>query len=117
MIGNNYIAFIVICDKNPAISQQSTRDPRQLHAIRVGDWKLFLDRQGAFGQSKHNSAELNQKFALLRKEKGPALFHLSEDPNEMIDLSTKYPEKVKEMQALAEERLEEIKRNIVPLTD
>ena len=70
------------------------------HAIRVGDWKLFP----------------NGKDAKLPKGKaGPALFNLADEPNEMTDLSAKYPEKVKEMQEVAKKRLADIKEGIIPL--
>ena len=46
-----------------------------------------------------------------------ALFNLAEEPNEMTDLSAEYPERVKEMQALAEKRLAEIESNTVPLAE
>ena len=70
------------------------------HAIRVGDWKLFLNRKGA---------------KLKKGGKGPVLFNLANEVDEMTDLSAKYPEKVKAMQALAKKRLAEINSNIIPL--
>ena len=70
------------------------------HAIRVGDWKLFLNRKGA---------------QLKTKGKGPALFNLADEADEMTDLSAKYPERVKAMEALAKKRLAEINSNIIPL--
>ena len=89
----------------------------QLHAIRVGPWKLFLNRQEAAKQNKQYSAETNQQLAVLGQAKGPVLFNVAEEPNEMTDLSAKYPERVKEMQALAQKRLAEIKSNVIPLVD
>jgi arylsulfatase A-like enzyme len=87
----------------------------QFHAIRVGDWKLFLNRQAAARQNKRNSAETNRRLAALGRGKGPVLFNLAEEPNETTDLSARYPERAKEMQALAEKRLADIKGNVVPL--
>jgi len=73
------------------------------HAIRVGDWKLFLNRKGARLKGKG------------KKGKGPVLFNLADDISETTDLSTKYPERVKAMEALAKKRLAEINSNIIPL--
>ena len=70
------------------------------HAIRVGDWKLFLNRKDA---------------KLPKGGKGPALFNLADDPAEKTDLSTKHPERVKAMQALAKKRLADINSNLIPL--
>ena len=61
------------------------------HAIRVGEWKLFP-------QASH------AKLA----ESGAALFHLTNDPEEQINLSQKHPYRVSQMKALAEERLADI---------
>jgi len=69
-------------------------------AIRVGDWKLFLDRADA---------------ELKDAGKGPALFHLAEDPTESRDVSDKHPDRVAAMQKLAEKRLAEINKNVLPL--
>ncbi len=67
-------------------------------AIRVGNWKLFLDRQDAKMQGK-----------------GPALFHLAIDIEEKIDLSEKHPERVKSMKLLADQQLADIRDNSIPL--
>jgi arylsulfatase len=69
-------------------------------AIRVGNWKLFLDR----GDTE-----------LKGPGKGPALFNLAEDVAEMTDLSEKFPDRVRAMQELAEKRLADINRSIIPL--
>jgi arylsulfatase len=70
-------------------------------AIRVGDWKLFLDRRGAQLQEEGG--------------KGPALFNLAEDIEELTDLSASFPDRVKAMRELAETRLADIKSNMIPL--
>jgi len=57
-------------------------------AIRVGDWKLFLDRRGA---------KLPK-----RGGKGPVLFNLADEANELTDLSAKFPDRVKALRKLAE---------------
>lgn len=72
------------------------------HAIREGEWKLFLDGKNA---------------ELKRDNKGPVLFNLADENDELIDLSAKFPQKVKELQDLAKERLAEIDTNIIPLSD
>jgi arylsulfatase len=69
-------------------------------AIRVGDWKLFLNRKGA---------------GLKTRGKGPVLFNLADDIHETTDVSAKHPERVKAMEALAKKRLGEIEANIIPL--
>jgi arylsulfatase A len=69
-------------------------------AIRVGDWKLFLNRKGA---------------KLGGKGSGPALFNLADDIEEQTDLSDKYPDRVKAMKELAERKLAEINTNVIPL--
>ena len=69
-------------------------------AIRVGKWKLFLKSEGA---------------ALKNKSSDPVLFNLSEEKEELTNLSSKFPEKVIEMKKLAEKRLAEINKNIIPL--
>ena len=72
------------------------------HAIRVGEWKLFPDRRGA---------------KLKDKEIGPALFHLTNDAGEKKDLAGGYPEKVRTMKELADQRLIDIRRNAIPLEE
>jgi len=89
----------------------------QFHAIRVGKWKLFMDRQAATKPNKRNSDEVNAQLAVIAKGKGPILYNLAQEANELTDLSAKYPEKVKEMQALAEKRLADIKRNVIPIVE
>jgi arylsulfatase A len=69
-------------------------------AIRVGDWKLFLDRKGA---------------RLKTKGKGPALFNLADDIEETTDLIAKHPARAKSMELLAKKRLAEINANVIPL--
>jgi len=69
-------------------------------AIRVGDWKLFLDRRGA---------------GLKGAGRGPVLFNLAEDVEETTDLSAKFPDRVRAMQDLAKKRLADINRSIIPL--
>ncbi len=71
------------------------------HAIRVGDWKLFLNHEGA---------ELPNDAGT-----GPVLFNLANENEELTDLSRKHPEKVQEMQALAKKRLADIKAHMIPL--
>jgi len=76
---------------------------RGFQAIRVDDWKLFLDRKGAQLKTKGEKA------------KGPVLFNLASDISETTDLSAKHPERVKAMEALAKKRLAEIESSIIPL--
>ena len=67
-------------------------------AIRMGKWKLFLNRQHAG-----------------MKGKGPALFNLEEDITESVDLSKMFPDKVQLMSEIAKKRLASIKANSIPL--
>ena len=68
-------------------------------AIRVGDWKLYLDKVKEIPGTN----------------KAPVLIDLSTDPGEEKDLASKYPEKVKDMKALAEKLLSEIEENSISL--
>lgn len=70
------------------------------HAIRVGDWKLFLDGRSA---------------QLKGAGKGAVLFNLADEADEQTDLSAKHPERVKAMGELAKKRLAEISNRIIPL--
>jgi arylsulfatase len=68
-------------------------------AIRVGDWKLYLDKVKEIpGTSK-----------------APVLIDLSKDPAEEKDLAVEYPGKVKNMKTLAEKLLKDIEENSTPL--
>ena len=67
-------------------------------AIRMGEWKLFLNR-GDAGM----------------KGKGPALFNLKEDITESEDLSKMFPDKVLSMHETAKKRLASIQANSIPL--
>ncbi len=68
-------------------------------AIRVGDWKLYLDEV----QEVRGSSE------------GPVLINLAEDPAEQTNLSDKHPQKVQTMKELALERLADIETDAIPL--
>ena len=70
------------------------------HAIRVGDWKLFLNPEGA---------------KLKPQADGPVLFHLAEDPAERVNVADKHPDKVQSMQDLARKRIADIRQGIIPL--
>jgi arylsulfatase A-like enzyme len=71
----------------------------KFQAIRVGDWKLYMDSVKEIRDS----------------QKGPVLIHLAEDPAEQTNLSDTYPQKVKEMTASAEKQLAEIEANAIPI--
>jgi len=81
------------------------------HAIRAGDWKLFFDRQTAVTGlgTKRKTPEQAEKIAKFTTGNAPLLFNLTDDPGETVDLSEKYSEKVKELKALADKRIAEIK--------
>ena len=95
---------------NTLVGKKDTPHPRTdllywhgmngFQAIRAGDWKLFLDRRNA---------------KLKDGETGPALFNLAKEADERTDLSAKFPDRVKSMQELANKRLAEISRGIIPI--
>ena len=60
-----------------------------LRAIRKGDWKLFMNPL--------------------------ALYNLTQEDEEKVDLAKKHPEIVEQLQKLAKKRLKEINQNIIPL--
>ncbi len=70
-----------------------------LQAIRVGDWKLYVDEVKELPASKS----------------GPVLFDLSKDQTEEQDISAQHPERVKQMLQLARKRLADIKEASLPL--
>jgi arylsulfatase A len=68
-------------------------------AIRVGDWKLYLDKVKEIPGTN----------------KAPVLIDLAKDPAEEKDLAAEYPGKVKNMKTLAEKLLKDIEENSIPL--
>ena len=68
-----------------------------LQAIRVGDWKLYLDEIKELPESKS----------------GPVLIHLTNDPSEQTNLSSKYPDRVQSMLSEAAKQLAEIQTNAI----
>ena len=66
------------------------------HAIQLDNWKLFINGVHA-KVTGHAPSEGSGP---------PALFNLSEDRKEQIDLSYEYPEIVAKLRALADQRLE-----------
>jgi arylsulfatase A-like enzyme len=68
-------------------------------AIRVGDWKLYLDKVKEIPATN----------------KAPVLIDLSKDPADEKDLASEYPEKVKDMKELAKKLLSEIEENSISL--
>jgi len=68
-------------------------------AIRVGDWKLYLD----------------QVKEIRGSSEGPVLINLAEDPAEQTNLSDKHPQKVQAMKKLALEQLSDIEANAIHL--
>ena len=68
----------------------------QLMAVRKGQWKLHVKTYSQLGLD-YFKGEL------------PLLFNINTDPSEKYNLATKYPEVVKELTSLIEEKLEEVK--------
>jgi arylsulfatase A-like enzyme len=71
----------------------------QLQAIRSANWKLYVDKVKEISGS-------NQ---------GPVLINLAEDMTESTNVAAAYPEKVKELLALAKEQIIDIETNTIPL--
>ena len=67
-------------------------------SIRMGKWKLFLNRKDAG-----------------MKGEGPALFNLEENITETVDVSKMFPERVRSMHETAKKRLSSIEKNSIPL--
>lgn len=83
--------------KDPASSENPSVSPEDcpffyyggrntVHAVRKGKWKLHIRTSSQTGVDYFNG-------------KLPLLFDLESDPSEKYDLSEKYPDKVKELQA------------------
>jgi len=71
-------------------------------AIRLGQWKLHFNH----GEEKPGDPPLTD---------GPALHDLETDPLEKHNLAARHPEKVRDLLALARERLTEIYNNQLPI--
>jgi len=93
-------------------------------AIRVGDWKLFFDRRhalqgpGTEAATAEQSAKIKAYREALKTNANPAfLFNLRDDPDETVDLSEKFPDKVKAMKERAAALTAEIKASeTLPIT-
>jgi len=83
-------------------------------AIRVGQWKLFLDRPDALLPAEGDGAGKKTDDA---GEARPALFNLSEDVDETNDVSEEHPEIVERLRKRARERLRDIKSDVIPLAE
>lgn len=70
-----------------------------LQAIRVGDWKLYLD----------------QIKELPDSQTGPVLINLATDPAEQTNLSEKYPDRVASMMTDAAKQLSEIEASSITM--
>ena len=116
LLGRDNVARLMELGVESIHVSLESADPSEFQAIRVGEWKLLLNRKAAARQNKVNSPEVNRRAAELAKGTGPVLFHLAKDPQELTDLSAKYPQKVKQMRALAEKRLADVKSKVIPLT-
>ena len=82
-------------------------------ALRVGDWKLLT---GCPGDSRwipapNSSFSLSEENDFKTDAKKLFLFNIAEDPDERHELSSQYPEKVRELLA----RLEEYNNTAVPV--
>lgn len=94
-------------------------------AIRVGEWKLFFDRRHALEGLGTRRATPKQKETLksyakaLEKGKpgAPILFRLDQDVDELVDVSERYPEKVRALRARAKGLMKSIEKDgFLPLS-
>jgi len=69
-------------------------------AIRVGRWKLF---------------PIAEDVGFTDRKQGVALFDLFNDPGEKDNISHQHPERVRMMQALANQRLKDIDDHSIDL--
>ncbi len=76
-----------------------------LHAFQLNNWKLFFNGAHA-SVTGHTPSE----------EKSPsALFNLSKDKEEQIDLSSEHPELVRKLRALADRRLKSMQAGMIKI--
>ena len=82
-------------------------------ALRVGDWKLLTGCPGdsRWIPARNSSLDLSEEKNFKNDIKKLFLFNIAEDPDERHELSSQYPEKVKELLA----RLEEYNNTAVPV--
>jgi arylsulfatase len=86
------------------------------HAIRAGDWKLFFDRAHARDGLRIEPDPPDRKPSPPAGDPPPMLVNLRDDPGESIDLSGRFPAKVKELRARADTLMAEIKAGgVLPL--
>ena len=71
----------------------------KLEAIRVGEWKLFLQEVKDVPGS----------------DEGPVLVHLKDDPAEQTNRADEFPEKVARMEAIARKLVADIEADSLPL--
>ncbi|MFT5905599.1 MAG: arylsulfatase A [Cryomorphaceae bacterium] len=98
---------------------------REPQSIRVGEWKLFFDRRDAFEGSgtrrktKEQAAKIAPYLEGLKEDQPnpPILFNVANDPGETVDLSKKFPEKVKALQERSQVLMKQMKEDgILPLS-
>lgn len=98
------------------------RDPQ---SIRVGEWKLFFDGRdalegsGTSRKTKEQAAKIAPYIEGLKKDQPnpPMLFNVAHDPGETVDLSEKFPDKVKALQDRAQLLMKQMKEDeILPLS-
>jgi arylsulfatase len=98
---------------------------REPQSIRVGDWKLFFDRRHALEGSGTNrkTKEQADKIApyreALKKDQPnpPILFNVTDDPGETVDLSAKFPDKVKALHERSQLLMKQMQQDsILPLS-
>ncbi|MCP4374918.1 MAG: sulfatase-like hydrolase/transferase [bacterium] len=90
-------------------------------AIRIGDWKLFFDRRyalegaGTARKTPAQAAKIEKYISALKKDEKnpPMLVNLKDDLGETVDLSEKYPGKVKAMQARADKLFAEMQSGTI----
>ena len=98
---------------------------REPQSIRIGDWKLFFDRRNAFegpGTSritKEQAAKIALYCEGLKEDQSnpPILFNVTNDPGETVDLSIRFPDKVKALRERSQHLMKQIiEDGILPLS-
>lgn len=85
---------------------------QKLDAIRLGDWKLFLQSPGG-GKRAAKKSEAKKEEA-DKKPEGPVLYNLAEDPTEAKNVADAHPQVVEKLKAEAAKRWEELQANKRP---
>ena len=76
---------------------------RELHAVRMGSWKLQLPHLDTQTPDPHRIGHGGQRGEIMTVRLGLALYDLEKDIGETTDVSAQHPELVRQLQTLADE--------------